>query len=145
MQSILFDTSVLVAASITIHSQHTAAIGWMEKVITKKITLIVAAHSIAEIYSVFSRLPITPRVTPQEAQHLISENILKHAKIVSLTEQDYWETIEMLSNLDLGGGVTYDALLFKAAKNAKADKILTFNAKDFIRWCPKMPDYIIIP
>lgn len=141
---VLFDTSVLIAGFIESHSQHNNAMIWLEKAKTKKISMIVSAHSLAECYAVLTRLPLSPKISPNIAHHIISENILKLGKIVSLTEQHYLSVIQRLSILGFSGGIIYDAIILKSAEVAKAKKLLTLNPKDFIRICSSDESKFII-
>ncbi|MEO0249618.1 MAG: hypothetical protein ABIN58_08795, partial [candidate division WOR-3 bacterium] len=52
-------------------------------------------------------------------------------EIVFLSDQDYIQLIEHLAALGIVGGATYDALILRAAVNAKVDLVVTLNAKDF--------------
>ena len=55
---ILFDTSTLVAAVVEGHPAHVAAFPWLQRVKDKAETGIVAAHSLAELYAILTRLPV---------------------------------------------------------------------------------------
>lgn len=142
---VLFDTSVLVAGFIESHPKHKAVMPWFQKVHQGEIALVVSAHSVAECYAVLTKLPISPKILPSVAYHLISENITKLGKIISLTGKDYLSIIFHLSKLGLSGGVTYDAILLKASEKAQAKHLLTFNTRDFVRLCPEHEMYIIEP
>jgi predicted nucleic acid-binding protein len=58
--STLFDTSVLVAAMVEAHPNHTAALPWLQRAKPGLVTGLVAAHSLAELYAVLTTLPIQP-------------------------------------------------------------------------------------
>jgi predicted nucleic acid-binding protein len=58
---VLFDTSMLVAALVRIHPRHSVALGWLSRALAGEITLIVAAHTLAELHATLTRLP--PRCT----------------------------------------------------------------------------------
>ncbi len=126
----LFDSSVLIAAFLEQHPMHTRAFPWLKKAKTGEIEWIVAGHSIAEVYSVLTTLPASPKMSPAMAEKLISKNIPKHV-IISLATSEYLSVIKSLSNQGLIGGIVYDALIDKVGVKSKVDKILTFNIKDF--------------
>ncbi len=142
---VLFDTSVLVAGFIESHPEHKAAMRWFTKVRKGEVALVVASHSLAECYAVFTKLPLSPKILPSMAHHIISENIAKLGKVVSLAEEDYLSLMLYLSKLGLSGGIIYDAVIMKTAEKAKAKHVLTFNFRDFVRLCPENEAYIITP
>ena len=72
---ILFDTSVLVAALVESHPMHPRAFPWLKRAREKEFDMIVAAHTIAELYAVLSTLPIKPRISPFIARKLLSDAI----------------------------------------------------------------------
>jgi len=64
---------------------------------------------------------------------------------VFLTDQNYIQVIEHLAALGIVGGATYDALILRAAANAKVDLVVTFNEKDFQRVYPDLANKIVAP
>jgi predicted nucleic acid-binding protein len=142
---VFFDTSVLVAALYERHDRHPRAFPWLKQAKEGKLSMVVASHSLAELYSVLSSLPVRPRLSPQAAYKLVYENIGSLAELVSLSPSEYLETIQRTSELGLAGGVTYDALLAKAAAKAGADRLLTFNERDFKRVWPEGENLIAVP
>ena len=62
-----------------------------------------------------------------------------------LSDQDYIQVIEHLAALGIVGGATYDALILRAAANAKVDLVVTLNEKDFQRVYPNLADKIVAP
>jgi len=142
---ILFDTSVLVAAMIESHPFHDLSLPYLQKVRNNTHIGVISAHSIAELYAILIRLPVQPRISPVLARKLIEVNILNLFKIIPLSIQDYISVIEHLSDSGISGGVTYDALILKAALTSNADNILTLNKKDFYRVYPDLADKIISP
>ena len=142
---ILFDTSVLVAAFSKSHTHHPQAFPWLHKAKAGEFEFLVAAHTLAEVYSVLTRLPLNPKVTPATAWSLIHENLLTSAEIVALSEADYLSTIRRTSDQDLAGGMIYDALLVRAAEKSRADQLLTFNERHFRRIWPEGASVISIP
>ncbi len=55
---ILFDTSVLVAAMIEPHPFHNSAFPWLKRVKSNEIEMLVASHTLAELYAVLTTLPV---------------------------------------------------------------------------------------
>lgn len=142
---VLFDTSVLVAAMVEAHPSHAAALPWLKKAKGGDVAYFVAAHTLAELYSVLSTLPTSPRTTAALARRLIRENVEKGARVVSLTRRDYVSVLEELTELGLSGGVVYDALIARAARKVRADRLLTLNSDDFRRVWPAGERMIATP
>ncbi len=141
----LFDTSVIVAALVESHPMHQRAFPWLKQAKANEFELIVASHTIAELYAVLSILPIKPRISPIIAWKLIHENIEATGKIVSLTPAEYLSVIKQLSRLGLAGGITYDALIAKVAKKTKVERLLTLNTDHFKRIWTEGGKVIISP
>ena len=142
---VLLDTSVLVAALVEPHPEHLRALPWLTKSKSKSNDLVIAAHTVAEVYAVLSTLPVSPRISPGLAWRLIHESIEPNVSIVSLTSSEYIATVKRLSDLGLSGGVVYDALIVKAAQKSGADRIVTFNMNDFKRIWPEGTGRIVAP
>jgi predicted nucleic acid-binding protein len=133
---VLFDTSVLIAAIVEPHSMHERAFPWLKRARDKEFELIVASHTLAELYSVLTTLPIYPRIPPGTAWRLVHENVESIAKKISLSPTDYSRTIKWAAERGLTGGIIYDALIAQAAKIAKVDQLLTLDLDDFKRAWP---------
>jgi predicted nucleic acid-binding protein len=113
----LFDTSVLVAAFEVSHPRHTVCLPWLQQAQTEQIHGLIATHTLAELYSVLTRLPVRPRISPELAQRLITEN-LERFEVIPLTTEDYQMVLAQMVNLNLTGGGIYDALIAQAAVKA---------------------------
>lgn len=145
MTTVLFDTSALIAVLIESHPHNPKVLPWLQRVREGKETGFISTHSLAELYSTLTTYPIQPRISPQEAQQLIGQNILDIFEIITLSEQDYLSVIQHLSESNIIGGVIYDALILKAAIKANVDCIVTLNEKDFKRVYPDFADKVISP
>ena len=141
----LFDTSVLVAASVEGHPMHRRALPWLKRARSGEVELHVAAHSLAETYAVLTALPIRPRISPTTAARIIRENIEKSAKLVALTASEYRGVIHDLAVLGVSGGVVYDAIIARSAAKAGVECLLTLNPDDFIRAWPEGEKLISAP
>lgn len=142
---VLFDASVLIASFVASHSRHKAAAAWLRKAHSKQISLVISSHSLAECYAVLTKLPLMPKISPGIAEHLIVENIHKWAKIVSLSDAQYFSVIRHIAKLGLTGGIVYDAIILKVAEITKVTHLVTLNPKDFNRLCPGKTDFIVEP
>jgi predicted nucleic acid-binding protein len=133
---VLLDTSLLVAAMVEVHPSHASALPWLQRVKAGVHKGFVAAHSIAELYSILTTLPVQPRIAPMIAQRLVHRNVLDLCDVVSLSEEDYVAVTDHLSQLGIIGGVTYDALILYAGIKTDVDRVITLNEKDFRRVFP---------
>lgn len=129
---ILFDSSVLIAAFVESHPKHKPALSFLMRAKKGEFQLLVSSHTILEIYSVLTSAPFKPKITPIIAKQLIENNIKSFAKIIYLTDKDYFEIVEKMSHSNLSGGIVYDAIIVECALKAKADEIVTLNSKDFL-------------
>lgn len=108
MSTLALDTSVAVAVLFGSHPSHAAvleALGDRPAVLT--------AHSLAETYSVLTRLPGDARVSPPDAARLIDANFGP----ALLPSPDVARTLPtVLAGLGIAGGAVYDALVGLAAR-----------------------------
>ena len=94
---VFFDTSVLVAAMVTAHPAHSRCLPWLQRVKSGIDTGVIAAHSIAELYAILTRLPLQPRIGPTVARQLIEQNVLSVCEVVALLEPEYGSLIAIPS------------------------------------------------
>ncbi|BAU12777.1 PilT protein domain protein [Leptolyngbya sp. NIES-3755] len=141
---VLFDSSVIVAAFVASHNRHQACTDWLDRAKTQRIQGILSTHSLAEIYSVVTRLPVRPRINPDLAQTLLNEN-LRSFEVVSLEVQDYRSAISRMVALNLPGGGIFDALIAQAAIKSSAEVLLTLNPKHFERLESTIANLVEVP
>ena len=142
---VLFDTNVIIAAFINSHPGHRRSLPWLQKAVNKKIEGFVSVHSLIEVYSVITRLPLSPKISTDLALKLIKENILSSFKLITYSPRDYIDLLVSLEKNNISGGASYDGLIIWAAGKSKADKIITLNVNDFIRVSPGLVDKISEP
>jgi predicted nucleic acid-binding protein len=142
---VLFDTSSLVAAMIEGHPAHNLALPWLQRVKAKTDTGLIAAHTLAELYAILTRLPVSPRISPVLALQLVRSNVLDTCTVVSLSGADYVTLLDHLAGLGIAGGAVYDALLLHAAWKSGVDQVVTLSAHDFRRVYPALADKIVSP
>lgn len=140
---LFFDTSTLVAAMVEGHPSHSAALPWLQR--AKADTGLVAARTLAELYAILTRLPVSPRIPPAMALQLIQSNVLDRCKVVALSGDDYVTLLQHVTSLAIAGGAVYDALLMHTAWIAGVDQVITLNAHDFRRVYPELADKIVSP
>lgn len=142
---ILFDTSVLVAAIVEAHPMHIRALPWLQRARAGEFDFMVATHSLAELYAVLTTLPVKPRMSPAIAWRLVHENVETLARLVPLSPSDYRYTVKRMADLGLTGVIIYDGLIARAAQKSKVERLLTFDADDFIRIWPEGKSVLFIP
>ena len=123
-----FDSSVLVAAFYQAHVHHEASLAAIAT--ASKKTAFCAAHTLAEVYSVMTRLPVRPRISPDQGL-LFVESIRERFSVVALAEKEYFEVIAAAAERGIGGGKIYDALILRCAEKSKAEAVYTWNLDDF--------------
>ena len=123
-----FDTSVLVPVFNADHVHHEASINAFLGV--EKGQGYCAGHTLAEFYSVTTRYPGRDRVGGAEIT-LFLEIIRERLTIVTLTAEEYFDTVIEAAEKGIAGGLIYDMLLARCAVKAGADILYTINVKDF--------------
>jgi predicted nucleic acid-binding protein len=140
-----FDTTVLVAASVASHPHHTQAVTAVRAVANKKVTGYVSGHGLCELYAVLTRTPFHPPVHPMEAWKIISENVLAHFEILTLSAGMYRAILQEYAEKGWIGGRIYDALHLRCAKKAACERIYTFDLKHFCELAPDLRNRICAP
>jgi predicted nucleic acid-binding protein len=141
---ILYDTSVVFAALISSHPNHSACFTALDKSRSGEVQGFFSTHSIAELYSITTRYPIQPKTSPQEAAELIID-LTTYLTLITLTPQIYQSAIAKMVELNLPGGGIFDMLIAQAALEVKADRLLTLNAKHFIRIGEPVTSIVHVP
>jgi predicted nucleic acid-binding protein len=139
------DTSVLVAACIRQHPHYERARPVLEAISGGKDDGLASAHSLAEMFSALTSVPVTPRILPAEARAIIATNVQRHFRLVDATVAMYERAMEACVGRGLGGGKVYDALLIECARISNAQRIYTFNLSDFRRLAPDLSDRLAAP
>ena len=57
---VAFDTSVLVAATLSTHRYHARAVVWLHSIPAGALEGIVSVHALGELWSVLTKLPVSP-------------------------------------------------------------------------------------
>jgi predicted nucleic acid-binding protein len=141
---VLFDTSVLVAAFEVSHPRHGVCLPWLQRAQEKKIDSYISTHTLAELYSVLTRLPVKPPISPALAQRLLDENLYAFVAI-PLAADDYQQAIARMVRLNLPGGGIFDALIAQAALKAEVDLLLTLNPNHFARLGQDLAQRVQVP
>jgi predicted nucleic acid-binding protein len=137
-----FDTSVLIAAFWRGHPDHEASIRLLRT--ARKTQSACSLHTLAEIYAVMTALPVKPML-PAEQVLLFVHEVRDRLALITLTEQEYFSTIERAAELGFTSGRIYDAILLRCAAKVKAQTIYTWNLKHFQALNPEQADKIRTP
>ena len=124
------DTSVIVAAFWGDHPQHQPSVALL-KTCTPEIAFC-AAHSVAEVYSTMTRLPVKPPIPSEQALLFIRE-LQERFTVVALTGKEYFATVERLAKSGLAKNYIYDGLIMAAAAKSGADAVYTWDIGHFRR------------
>jgi predicted nucleic acid-binding protein len=125
---LFLDSSVLVPVFLAEHPHHAPSL----RLYTRCDPDIAgcASHSLAEVYSTLTRLPLPHRATPDQAIEFL-ENIHSRFRLVSLEGDDYLASIREAAANRISGGAIYDALIARCAVQADADQIFTWNTRHY--------------
>ena len=125
-----FDTSVLISAFLDGHVHQKPSLAAFSNADRKSSCC--AAHSLAEVYSVLTRLPGEFRVDGSHAS-LFLENIAARLSFIALDSSEYWSTIMNAAEMGVTGGRIYDALLARCALKARAEVIYTWDLTHYLQ------------
>ena len=128
------DTSCVIPLLLSWHEFHLRTKQTFDARRTKRERLVIPVHVLLESYSVLTRMP--GRVTPEIARRMLEGSFFQTADIAGLAEGTAWSSIRDLSPRDMGGSNIYDAVIARAALEAGASVLLTWNLKHFIRVAP---------
>ena len=82
-----------------------------------------------------TRLPVKPPI-PAEAAQLFIRQIQEQFTVVSLTDKEYFETVERLAERGLAKSYIYDGLIMTAAAKCGATVVYTWDTDDFLLVAP---------
>lgn len=139
---VFFDTSVLVAASVEEHQHHQRSFDRLEQADKKRACC--AAHSLADLYSILTRLPGKHRLSGEQAL-LFLDSVCERLETIALDSHEYVSAIQEASANGVIGGTVYDALLAECARKAGATVILTWNLNHFRRVLRELADRVQTP
>jgi predicted nucleic acid-binding protein len=128
-----FDTSVLLAALSEENRDHEASLTAFLS--TEKGQGFCGGHSLAEFYSVATRFPAKSRLSADQVL-LFFESIRERLTIITLTAEEYFDTVIQAAEKGIVGGLIYDMLLARCAVKAGADILYTINVKHFAQLGP---------
>lgn len=112
MTQLVCDTSVALPLLVQKHTAHELVTSWAQGR-----TLRLAGHALVETFSVLTRLPTGLRASPADAARLLAA---RFAAPLLLSEQTALQLPDLLADLDIAGGATYDALVALTARDHAA-------------------------
>jgi predicted nucleic acid-binding protein len=139
---IFLDTSVLISVAQVSHERHTASRELWNQ--CDRNHAAVSTHTMAELYNVLTGMPPAMRISPRDAV-LAIETFLLRLSPVTLSAEEYMETLRKTANLGHAGGIVYDALHLACARKVKADQIYTWNIRHFRAVAPDLAGRIVTP
>lgn len=139
------DTNVIIAGYVRSHNHHTQAFGLLRQVYDGRVSGILLAHGLSELYSVLTKAPFLPRISPGEAWQLLNDRVLGSFEIVHLTTEEHTGVVRQCAHEGWSGGRIFDALHLQAARKARCERIFTFDVRHFRQLAPDMADIIVAP
>ncbi len=140
--AVFLDTSVLIAASDAADPRHSPSRSLLAA--ATPATTACGAHTLTEVYAVLSRLPGGKRVRPQFAGQLV-EQIAARMKVVALDPGEYAAVVRETARMGLAGGIVFDAVLLACVRKVNAERIYTWNEKQFLLVAPDLAERIVTP
>ena len=137
-----FDTSVLVAAFRREHVHHVPSLKRFAA--AEKRHSACGLHSLAEVFSVMTTLPVKPMIPPEQAL-LFVEEVPNRLTLVSLSAEEYFAVIQNAASRGFTGGRVYDSLLLACAAKSKAQTVYTWNLKHYQSLAPDLAPRIQTP
>jgi predicted nucleic acid-binding protein len=137
-----YDASVLLPAFLEDHEHHEPSLRAFLKA-DKKLGCC-AAHTLAELYATFTRLPGKHRLSGDQAL-LFLENVRERLTIITLSAEEYFLAMKESAAAGIVGGTVYDALLARCALRAGAEVLYTWNTKHFQQFAPQVAKKVKIP
>ena len=130
---VFLDTSVLVAGLIDFGDQSAHAQRVMTAVADRRVPEPGSAwHCCLEFFSVATRLPPEFRLTPEDAERFLREEIMARLAIADLPPDARRDLLAACAKDGIGGGRIYDAHIAEIARAAGARVIVTDNRRHFL-------------
>jgi predicted nucleic acid-binding protein len=139
---IFLDTSVLIATAQVNHEHHTASCQLWNRCTAQLAA--VSTHTLAEVYSTLTSMPPVLRLAPCDAVTAL-EVFLKRLTPVTLTAEEYMETLAKTASMGHSGGMIYDALHLACARKIGAEQIFTCDVRHFRMLAPDLAERIVTP
>lgn len=139
-----FDTSVLVAALVPSHVHHARAYPWLNAVGSGALSGVVSAHALAEMFSVMTKIPLSPPITPAQGAQMI-ERLRPFFLVVEEDEGVAAAAVARCAAVGAATGAVFDAIHIVTAERAGVDVVVTFNERHFRRLSTTTTPRIVVP
>ena len=139
------DTSVLVASVLKTHPRHLESRVPIDRIRAGVDAGFASAHTLAETFSVLSRLPTKPKLDPESVLDIIETDFLPHLSFIGVPAIDYPIAIRDLVVRGMGGGRIYDLLHLRVAARLALDRIYTLNETEWKLLSPELAPLICVP
>lgn len=136
MSRTALDTSVLVAAMQSWHTEHERCLAAVGRVLENP-PVVMPLHVLVETYSVLTRMPKPLRLPPASAFSLLDRTLRGKADVTDLDGEAAFEVLAGFRDRAITGGAVYDALIAEVASRAGARSLLTLNRQHFERLAPQ--------
>jgi predicted nucleic acid-binding protein len=136
------DTTVLLGAFLEDNPHHNACLKLLRTLTPEADGC--GAHSLAEFYSVLTRMPLPLRLSPEQSGILLRE-VQQRLQAIALTAEEYMQTMNLAVENRVPGGQIYDALLLRCARKFEADRVYTLNLRHFRGLAPDLAERIVTP
>jgi len=131
--NVFLDTSVLLAGLVDFGPQSAPAQSILHAVAEKTLPSAGTAwHCCLEFYSVATRLPPEFRLTPDDANELLREEVFGRLTVHDLPSEQRRDLIAATARDRIAGGRIYDAHIAEVARSAGARVIVTDNRRHFL-------------
>jgi predicted nucleic acid-binding protein len=129
---LFLDTSVLLAGVMELQPPNPAAHAIMGAVADGRLGRPATAfHCCLEFFAVATRLPVEYRVTPQQAELLVCEEILARFEVTDLPRTGHRGLFAVAATEVIAGGRVYDLHIAEVARARGATTVLTQNRRHF--------------
>ena len=139
-----FDASVLVAVLVEAHPFHRRALRWFEEVSAGHASGECTWHAAAETWSVMTRIPLRPAISPALAT-IAMERLLTKVEPVEVDGETYRVALRRCSERGLRSGAVFDALHLVTAERREVAAFVTFNPADIERLRVGGSPRIVVP
>jgi predicted nucleic acid-binding protein len=130
------DTCMLIPIMQEWHEHHARAVAELQRRLASGEQMFLSAHSLAECYSVVTRLPRPFRIPPRPAWEIMRGTFVNRGTLVGLAPRRYLELMDELAASGVGGGRVYDAIIAATARDANVGSVVTFNVRHFTGLVP---------
>ncbi len=127
----VLDTSVLVPALVDQLPNHEQCFSLLASLLEDGNTAACSTHAVAELFAVLTALPVPLRISPAEAELLVTVSVVGRCQLVPLGVEDYVWALRQTAAAGLASGALYDALHIAAARCIGATRLYTYNLRHF--------------